>query len=122
MQDLNRTTITGRLAADPEQPSDSVTRLRVAVNGRAKGDDGEWRDAASFFDVTVFGAQGRACAEHLSKGSPVAVDGRFEQNTWTTENGDRRERVRIVASLVRFLESRTQTAGDGGDDRDDIPF
>ena len=80
---INRVIITGNLTRDPElrsTNSNTVCSLRVAVNGRRKNPStDQWEDQPNYFDVTVWGAQGENCAKFLTKGRPVAVDGRSRQ-------------------------------------------
>lgn len=119
-ENINRVTITGNLTADPElrqTPSGTaVCSLRVAVNGRRKDQSGQWVDKPNFFNVTVWGAQGQNCANYLSKGRPVAIDGRLDWREWEDKNGGgMRSRVEIVAEKVQFLGSRDgSAAGQGG--------
>ena len=80
---INRVVITGNLTRDPELrnlPSGmAVCSLRIASNTRRKDNStGEWVDKPNYFDVTVWGAQGENCAQYLSKGRPVAIDGRLD--------------------------------------------
>jgi single-strand DNA-binding protein len=107
---INVVVLTGNLTRDPELrslPSGmSVCSLRIASNTRRKGQSGEWEDKANYFDVTVWGAQGENCAQYLSKGRPVAVDGRLEWREWETENGQKRQAIDIIADSVQFLGSR----------------
>jgi single-strand DNA-binding protein len=108
---LNRVIITGNLTRDPELRSlssgMSVCSLRVAVNTRRKDNStGEWVDKPNYFDVTVWGAQGENCAQYLSKGRPVAVDGRLEWREWEDKQGNKRQSVDIIADSVQFLGSR----------------
>ena len=107
---INRVVLTGNLTRDPELrslPSGmSVCSLRLAVNTRRKGASGDWEDKPNYFDVTVWGAQGENCAQYLSKGRPVAVDGRLEWREWETENGQKRQAIDIIADSVQFLGSR----------------
>ena len=85
---INRVVLTGNLTRDPELrslPSGmSVCSLRLAVNTRRKDASGDWEDKPNYFDVTVWGAQGENCAQYLSKGRPVALDGRLEWREWET--------------------------------------
>lgn len=117
MANINRVTITGNLTRDPEiqaLPSGTeVCRLGVAVNGRRKNPQtGQWEEEPNFFDVTVFGAQGQSCAQYLSKGRPVAIDGRLRWSSWEDKNGGgKRSKVDIVAQTVQFLGSRGDDAG-----------
>ncbi len=138
MQNINRVVLTGNLTRDPELRSTpsgtSVCKLRVAVNGRRKNSHDEWVDKPNYFDVTVWGARGESCAEYLSKGRPVAIDGRLDWREWEAEGGGKRQAVEIVADTVQFLgtkkdeeqeaggeEPEPVAAGVGGEE-DDIPF
>ncbi len=114
---INVVVITGNLTRDPELRSTpggtSVCKLRVAVNSRRKeGQTGEWVDKPNYFDVTVWGAQGENCAQYLSKGRPVAVEGRLDWREWEDKEGGKRQSVEIIANSVQFLGSR-----DGGRQR-----
>jgi single-strand DNA-binding protein len=122
---VNVVVITGNLTRDPELRSTgggtSVCELRVAVNSRRKdGSTGEWVDKPNYFDVTVFGAQGENCANYLSKGRPVAVEGRLDWREWEAKDGSgKRQKVSIIANSVQFLGSRDgsgggQNGGNGG--------
>jgi single-strand DNA-binding protein len=143
---INTVVVTGNLTRDPELRSTpggtSVCKLRVAVNSRRRNQGGEWVDKPNYFDVTVWGAQGENCANYLSKGRPVAVEGRLDWREWEAQDGGKRQSVEIIANSVQFLGSRDgggngngftpssdvpadtsdfEEAGVGGKD-DDIPF
>ncbi len=115
---INRVIITGNLTRDPELSTlpasgTAVCSLRVACNGRRKNNDtNQWEDQPNYFDVTVWGAQGENCARFLSKGRPVAVDGRLRWREWTTTEGQKRQAVDIIAESVQFLGGRDD-AGNG---------
>ena len=116
MAAINRVVLVGNLTRDPElrhTPSGTaVCNLRLAVNTRRKDETGQWVDKPNYFDVTVWGNQGERCAQYLSKGRPVAVDGRLEWREWETPEGNKRQAVDVVADTVQFLGSRGD--GDGG--------
>ncbi len=127
---INRVIITGNLTSDPELRSlpsgTSVCKLRVACNTRKKdGASGEWVDKPNYFDVTVWGAQGENSARYLSKGRPVAIDGRLEWREWETPEGQKRQAVDIVADTVQFLGGRDDAGGGSGGGgftpRSDVP-
>lgn len=115
VQHINIVAVTGNLTRDPELRSTpagtSVCSLRIAVNGRRKDQSGQWIDDPNFFDVTVWGGQGEACAQYLSKGRPLAVQGRLDWHEWKAKDGTGRQQVQIVAQSVQFLNAR----GDGDD-------
>ena len=115
---INRVIITGNLTSDPELRSlpsgTSVCKLRVACNTRRKDNStGEWVDKPNFFDVTVWGAQGENSARYLSKGRPVAIDGRLEWREWEDKDGNKRQSVDIIADAVQFLGGRDDAPGRG---------
>jgi single-strand DNA-binding protein len=117
---INVAVITGNLTKDPELRhtggGTAVCELRVAVNSsRKNGQTGEWEDKANYFDVVVWGAQGENCANYLSKGRPVAVEGRLDWSEWEAKDGSgKRQKVQIVAKSVQFLGSRDGSGGGGG--------
>jgi single-strand DNA-binding protein len=114
---INVVVITGNLTRDPELRSTpggtSVCKLRVAVNSRRKDQSGNWVDKPNYFDVTVWGAQGENCANYLSKGRPVAVEGRLDWREWEDKEGGKRQSVEIIANSVQFLGSRDGGGGNG---------
>jgi single-strand DNA-binding protein len=124
---INRVVLTGNLTRDPELRSVptsglSVCSLRIATNTRRKDSSGAWGDKANYFSVTVWGAQGENCARYLSKGRPVAIDGRLEWREWEDKSGSKRESIEIVADSVQFLGGRDEGSGDNGfTPRSDVP-
>jgi single-strand DNA-binding protein len=130
---INRVLITGNLTKDPELhdfDGTKVCRMRIAVNSRSKK-SGEWVDKANYFDVVAFGSQGENCNKYLSKGRPLAVDGRLDWNEWE-KDGERRQGVQVIADSVQFLDDGKRDEGTAGASEpttavssaaeDDIPF
>ena len=125
---INRVVLTGNLTHDPDLrslPSGmSVCKLRIACNTRRKNNaTGEWEDKPNYFDVTVWGAQGENCARFLSKGRPVAIDGRLEWREWEAQDGSKRQSTEIIADSVQFLGGRDDSGGSQGGftPRSDVP-
>jgi single-strand DNA-binding protein len=110
---INRVVLVGNLTRDPElrhTPGGTpVCSLRVAVNDRKRDDSGNWVDAPNYFSISVFGNQAENCAQYLSKGRPVGIDGKLRWREWQAQDGSKREAVEVVADSVQFLGSR----GDG---------
>jgi single-strand DNA-binding protein len=130
---INVVVLTGNLTRDPELRSlpsgTSVCDMRIAVNTRRKnGATGEWEDKPNYFDVKVWGAQGENCQRFLSKGRPVAVQGRLEWREWETQDGHKRQAVDIIADSVQFLGGREEASGGGftasvgSGSRSDVPI
>ena len=125
---INRVVMTGNLTRDPELRNTGggtpVCSLRIACNTRRKDNTGNWVDKPNYFDVTVWGAQGENCAQYLSKGRPVAIDGRLEWREWETQEGHKRQAIDIIADAVQFLGGRDDMNGGGGGGftpRSDVP-
>lgn len=98
---INTITVIGGLTRDPEVKGlseGSVCKLRLAVDGMARGGE------TGYVDVDVFGKPGEACAEHLVKGREVAVKGRLQWREWQPEGStSKRAEYSIVADQVQFL-------------------
>jgi single-strand DNA-binding protein len=112
---INVVVITGNLTQDPELrhlgSGTAVCELRVAVNTRRK-EGNDWVDKPNYFNVVVWGAQGENCAQYLSKGRPVAIEGRLDWREWEAKDGSgKRQAVQIVANSVQFLGSRDGSGG-----------
>jgi single-strand DNA-binding protein len=119
---INRVVLVGNLTKDPElrhTPSGTpVCKLRLAVNSRQKdGATGEWTDKPNYFDITVWGNQGESCAQFLSKGRAVGVDGRLDWREWETQDGSKRQAVEVIADTVQFIGGR----GEGGGEPQFVP-
>ena len=117
---INRVILTGNLTRDPELRTTgtglNICSLRIAVNTRRKdGQSGQWVDEPNYFDITVFGAQGENCSRFLSKGRPVAIDGRLKWREWTDQNTQaKRQAVEVIADSVQFLGGGGENGGGGG--------
>jgi len=110
MRDIANATLSGNLTRDVELrqlPSGAdVARMRIATTTRRRAGE-EWVDKANYFTVEVYGAQARACAQYLSKGSRVFVDAELDWREWTDQQDNKREAVTFKARQVLFEGART---------------
>lgn len=108
MSDLAIAVIVGRLTRDAElkvtSGGQSVCRFSVATGARKKKGD-QWVEETSFWDVTLWGKQGEAINQYLTKGKPVAVEGSMAIDTWD-QDGQKRSKVVITANSVQLLGSK----------------
>src|SRR5947209_1909472 len=125
MANINRVVLVGNLTRDPELRTTpggtSVCKLRLAVNSRTKGADGQWADKPNYFDVTVWGNQAESCSQYLSKGRPVGVDGRLDWREWDAEGGAGGGGGGGGQFVPASATAETADFGQSGAD-DDIPF
>jgi len=109
MRDIATATLSGNLTRDVELrelPSGGeVARLRVASSARRRNGE-EWVDKTNYFTVEVHGAQARACAEYLRKGSRVVVDAELDWRSWSDQQGAKREAVTLRARQLVFEGGR----------------
>lgn len=122
MSDLNRVFVTGRLTRDPElrytPQGTAVLDLGVAVNRPPrKGSNEEM--PATFLDATCWGTQAEACGKYLRKGSKVLIEGELELDRWKDKSGENRQRLKVVARAVQFLDrakNETEPADEPADE------
>jgi single-strand DNA-binding protein len=126
MVDVNIVALAGRLTHPPELKTlpggTSVCKLRVAINARFRGRDGELKEDTCFLDVDIFGRQAEACAQYLDKGRSIFVQGRLRQSRWKTASGESRSMLRVRAQRIQFLgdgrRSKANSAQAGPPDPD----
>ena len=118
---LNKMMIIGNLGADPElryTPSGkAVTNLRVAVNNRYRGQDGEWQEETQWFRVEVWDQAAERAAEQFRKGNKVFAEGQLRVREYEGNDGQKRSSVEIRFARVISLERRDPGEAFGiGDD------
>jgi single-strand DNA-binding protein len=97
----------GRLGSDPEikffDNGNCVAKGRIAINKPgAKKDDGQ---APDWFTVEVWGEAGRAFADECRKGNRIHVVGRVKTNRWTTQAGEQRTDLIVLADAWKSMET-----------------
>jgi single-strand DNA-binding protein len=120
MGDLNRTSLMGRLGADPEirttQAGDKVASFRMATGERWKDrNTGEQKERTEWHSIVVFGPLVNVVEKHLAKGRRVMVEGTLRTRKWQAQDGSDRWTTEVVVSgfganlyLIDFAE------GNGG--------
>jgi len=108
--DINSVVINGRLTRDSEvrytNSGTAICKFSIASNKRVKSGE-EWGDKASFFDIILWGKQGEALSQYLTKGQQVSVAGELVQNRWE-QDGQKRSKVEINASNVQLVGAKTE--------------
>ncbi len=112
---LNSITLTGRLTRDVElryTPSgDPVASLPIAFSKNYRDADGNWQQKSYFIDVVVWRKSAENCAQNLSKGSAVLVEGELQTRIYTTKDNQNRKVVEINGRRVLNLE-RDESSGE----------
>lgn len=101
-----RIIIAGRLGKDPEarytQTGEAVTTFSVAVDNS--------KDKTIWFKVTAWDKVAESCAEYLTKGRLVLVEGRVGASAWKDKDGEARASLEVVAATVKFLDKSSDKA------------
>jgi len=142
MASVNRVILIGNLGRDPElrytQSGQAVANFSLATTDRFSNREGERQERTEWHRIVAWGRTAELCAQYLSKGRSVYVEGRLQTNEWEDKEGQKRRTTEVVAQSVQFLGGRGQggesqasggasgdSAGGGGNEPpagDDIPF
>ncbi len=110
MASMNKVILMGNLTRDPElkhiSSGKAVADMRLAMSEKYKNKDGETAESTCFVDVVVWGRQAETCSEYLHKGSPAVIEGKLQYDSWENDEGQRRSRIRVLASRVQFVGGR----------------
>lgn len=110
MSSMNRVMLIGRIGKDPEvrytKKGTAVTNLSIATNHTFKKEDGLPEEQTEWHNVVVWGKQAEVCQQFLSKGRLVYAEGRIATSEWNDDKGIPRKTTKIMASSVRFLDSK----------------
>ncbi|MBL8857399.1 MAG: single-stranded DNA-binding protein [Planctomycetes bacterium] len=123
MASFNRVILMGNLTRDPElrfTPSNMpICKFGLAVNRRFKdGQSGEWKEEATFVDVTIFGSRAEPFAKYHQKGKQAFIEGTLRMDTWEDKNGGgKRSKLYVVADSWEFVGSGGGRSEGGGSDR-----
>ena len=108
--DLNRVTLIGNLAGDPElakpRAGESVARFALATNYRWQGSDKSTRERIEFHDVAAFGKLAEIIGVYVKRGSKIYVEGRLRTRTTEGKDGTRRKCTEVVADNLIMLGHR----------------
>ena len=117
--------IVGNMGRDPEMRympnGDPVTNLNVASSRSYTNAQGQKIDETVWFRISVFGKMAESCNTYLKNGRMVLVEGRLNADknggprVWTRQDGTPGASFEVTASTVRFLSSRTEGGGGGGE-------
>jgi single-strand DNA-binding protein len=116
---MNKVILSGRLVKAPEVrflPSGmQVATFSIAVTRKFKDKNGNWNEEVSYFDIETFGKVAQRAAESLNKGYQVLIEGQLRQEKYQDKNGNKRSKIKIIASKVNLLgkpKSATANAQD----------
>ena len=105
---MNRVFLSGNLTREPETrhiPASGsvVCNFGLAVNERWNdARTGEQRESVCFVEIEAWNRQAEVVAEYLKKGSPILVEGSLKFESWVSEDGTNRNRLKVRLQRFEF--------------------
>lgn len=104
----NYVRLMGNLGNDPELrftgTGTAVCNFRMATNERwIDSASGAKKEKTEWHRIVVWGKQAENCAQYLTKGSEVLLEGKLRTREWTDKDGSRRFTTEIDAVSVKFM-------------------
>ena len=119
MASVNKVILIGNLGADPEKrvtgSGQVVANFNIATTERWNDKSGQRQERTEWHRIVVWGPQAENCAQYLSKGRPVYIEGSLRTRQWDDKEGIKRYTTEVVAQRVQFLGS---PQGQSGERRD----
>lgn len=114
---VNKVILAGNLTRDPQvkflSGEKAVANFGIAINHRHKSASGETKEDVTFVDIEAWGRTAELVGQYLTKGRACLVEGRLRLESWDDKDGQKRQKLKVVADGVQFL--------DGGSKGDDVP-
>ena len=107
MAGVNKVILVGNLGRDPElrytQSGQAVVNFTLATSESWTDKSGEKAERTEWHRIVVWGRTGEMCAQYLSKGRSVYIEGRIQTREWEDKEGNKRSTTEINAQTVQFL-------------------
>lgn len=104
---MNSVVLVGRLTKDPELryipgTGTAVANFTIAINRDYKKKDGTV--ATDFIPVQVMGKAAEFCANYITKGRLVAIQGNLRIDKYQTQTGENRTFTKVITRSVQALD------------------
>ncbi|MBL8014807.1 MAG: single-stranded DNA-binding protein [Candidatus Doudnabacteria bacterium] len=120
---LNKVQLIGNLTRDPvlKKTANGVTvcTFGMATNSSWKDAQGETKERAEFHSIVAWNKMAEVCAQLLSVGMLVFVEGELRTNVTEDEAGGKKYRTEIKMNDMILLDSKGKT-GVGVDSEEDV--
>ncbi len=115
MASYNRVILMGNLTRDPElsyTPSSTpICKFGLATNRKWRDQSGEMREETCFVDCTAFGRQAETINQYMRKGRPILLEGRLSFSQWTSQEGQKRSKLEVIAERFQFVGGAREDGG-----------
>ena len=107
---VNKVILVGNLGRDPEirhtQTGRAVANFTIATTDRFKDREGQQQERTEWHRIVAWDRLAEICAEYLSKGRQVYIEGRLQTRDWEDKDGNKRYTTEIVAQNMQMLGRR----------------
>ncbi len=114
---VNKVILIGHLGADPEMKYGSsgnpFTTFNLATT-ESWTKDGQKTEKTEWHRIIVFGKLAEICAQYLTKGKQVYIEGKIQTRSWEDKDGIKRWSTEILCQNMQMLGSAGDTAAGGG--------
>jgi single-strand DNA-binding protein len=114
---VNKVILVGNLGKDPEvrytPGGQAVANFNIATNENWTDKAGQKQERTEWHRIVVWGKQAELCAEYLSKGRQVYLEGRLQTREWNNKEGVKQYTTEVVANQVVFLSGGERGQGRG---------
>ena len=121
---VNKVFLGGNITRDPQLsylPSQTaVVDFGMAVNRKWQSKDGEKKEEVCFIDLQVFGKSAETLNKYVSKGDPLFIEGRLKFDSWTAQDGSKRNKLRVIVDNFQFIGGKKETKPETSSE--DIPY
>ena len=113
---MNKVHILGTITKDIEikysQSGSAIANFGIAYNDSWKDQQGQKKEKAHFFDVSVFGKQAETINQYFNKGSRILIEGSLDFQSWE-KDGQKHSRVGIKMSGFSFIDRKSDAPQQG---------
>lgn len=107
---LNKVMLIGNLSRDPvirtTASGATVCTFGIATNTAWKDESGELQERTEFHNVVSWNKLAEICAQILSVGMLVYIEGEMRTRTWDDEKGIRHYRSEVRVSDMKLLDNK----------------
>ncbi len=115
MAGVNKVILIGNLGRDPElrytQGGQAVASFSIATTESFTKKSGERDERTEWHRIVAWGRTAELCAQYLSKGRTVYIEGRLQTREWENKEGQKQRTTEVVAQTVQFLGGPRGQAG-----------
>ena len=112
MSNMNKVILMGNLGRDPElrhtAKGNPVVNLSLATTRWKKNEAGESTPETEWHRAIVWGKRAESCAQFLTKGSRVFLEGTIQSRSWEDKEGKQRRTSEILVDRIQFMGSGTR--------------